>query len=515
MLALVAYPVAFEPWLRTHSQLIGWSAGYGLFVVLCGATALLKSGWKSAPVVTVAGSAEEVSPPEFRQKLLWMALAACASTLLLAVTNHLTQDVAPIPFLWVVPLALYLLTFIICFDRPRWYKRNAFLILMALSLWGMVQSIFQQVDLRVAIPVFSLGLFFCCMFCHGELARMRPHAQYLTAFYLMLSLGGALGGLFVGLAAPHLFPAYFELPIAMTGCAILATIIQKDNHRQYWLWLSAASVLVGISIVDVRRETKGARIVARNFYGAVRVVDEGEGEEAVRKLYHGVINHGAQYLADDKRDRATTYYARASGVGQAIQSTRRSTQRVGIVGLGTGTIAVYGQPGDHYRFYEINPLVVRLARTEFTFLRDSKAQVDIVLGDGRISLEQEPPQQFDILAVDAFSGDSIPVHLLTSEAFGLYFRHLKSDGVLALHLSNRYLELKTVAKQLADAFHKQALLIDTDDDEDDDEIFGATWVLIGSTKANEALERQATPIFVNRRTRLWTDDYSNLFQVLK
>jgi spermidine synthase len=386
---------------------------------------------------------------------------------------------------------------------------------MALSLWGMVQSIFQQVDLRVAIPVFSLGLFFCCMFCHGELARMRPHAQYLTAFYLMLSLGGALGGLFVGLAAPHLFPAYFELPIAMTGCAILATIIQKDNHRQYWLWLSAASVLVGISIVDVRRETKGARIVARNFYGAVRVVDEGEGEEAVRKLYHGVINHGAQYLADDKRDRATTYYARASGVGQAIQSTRRSTQRVGIVGLGTGTIAVYGQPGDHYRFYEINPLVVRLARTEFTFLRDSKAQVDIVLGDGRISLEQEPPQQFDILAVDAFSGDSIPVHLLTSEAFGLYFRHLKSDGVLALHLSNRYLELKTVAKQLADAFHKQALLIDTDDDEDDDEIFGATWVLIGSTKANEALERQATPIFVNRRTRLWTDDYSNLFQVLK
>jgi hypothetical protein len=353
------------------------------------------------------------------------------------------------------------------------------------------------------------------MFCHGELARMKPHARYLTSFYLALSIGGAAGGLFVALAAPNLFPGFFELPAGIVACAFLAMLIQREDRVMSWVWVVATAALAGVLFADLRHEMAGTRLSARNFYGALRVIDEGEGDEKVRKLYHGAINHGAQYLLKEWRGTQTTYYSPASGVGLAIEHTRRPGQRIGVVGLGTGTLAAYGREGDRHRFYEINPLVVRLARTEFTFLKDSRAAVDVVLGDGRLSLEQEPPQGFDVLAVDAFSGDSIPVHLLTRQAFDLYFRHLNPGGILAVHISNKYLDLEPVVGQLAGALGKQSLTVDTDDDEQDPEVFGSTWVLVGSSAFPPGLAGHGKPAATHKKLALWTDDYSNLFQILK
>lgn len=259
--------------------------------------------------------------------------------------------------------------------------------------------------------------------------------------------------------------------------------------------------------------------MVRNFYGTMKVTedDTSGNTSGVRKLLHGSINHGEQFLDHTLRREPTTYYGKVSGIGLAIANNRHSTQRVGVIGLGTGTLAAYGQPGDYYRIYEINPLVMQLAKTEFSYLRDCEAEVDLVLGDARLSLEREPAQHFDVLAVDAFSGDSIPVHLLTKEAFQLYFRHLRPDGVLAVHVSNKFLELKPIVKNLADSMGLGSILIDNDDD-DVNEVFGATWVLITANNGFlnvPAVKAASEPLNGRAGLRLWTDDYSNLFQILK
>jgi SAM-dependent methyltransferase len=529
MLALLAYPVLVEPRLSTRHQAWGWSAGYFVFVVLCGAVA-----WGARHGRTVArDSAGGDERPGLRLQLMWLALAACGSTLLLAVTNHLTQNIASIPFLWILPLALYLLTFILCFEGRGWYHRSTFLKLAVVALGGMAYALggdFLNLKLAALIPVFAGGLFVCCMVCHGELARLKPAHGHLTAFYLMISLGGALGGVLVGLVAPHFFSGYFELQIALVWCAAMIVLVlwpKNDVIERRWLAQAACAgsmvsmlALAAYLGYEIREFRSGSRLLVRNFYGALRVNDEGDdvSEAAIRKLTHGTINHGEEFLEPGRHMQTTTYYGYKSGIGLAImEAQRRLGLRVGVIGLGTGTIAAYGRPGDVYRFYEINPLVIEIARTQFRFLPDSKAKVEVVLGDARLSLEREAPQDYDILAVDAFSSDSIPIHLLTRESFALYFRHLQPGGVLAVHVSNKHLALGPVVDMAAHALGKHDVLIDTDDEEDN-AVFGATWVLVSARQSffdYPFIFKAGTPVERNAGLRMWTDDYSNLFQILK
>jgi SAM-dependent methyltransferase len=535
MFALLSYPVLFEPVFTTHQQAWMWSAAYGVFVVLCGVTALsrgpgargrgLGSDEAAAPVETV--------PPSAKQYLMWLLLPAVASLLLLAITNHLSQNVAAIPFLWVLPLSIYLLTFILCFEGSGWYRRNPYLQLLALALGSMAYALSVDstgsVPIRLMVPLFAMGLFTCCMVCHGELARLKPDPRYLTHFYVMIAAGGALGGLLVGLVAPHLFNALYEMPLGLVACAVLVVWVLRQDAELKWFqrWrqpapIAAAVLTLALAVFvgfQIRDSVRGSRVLVRNFYGALRVRDSGPATElnATRTLTHGTINHGEQFLNPARRDLPTTYYGPDTGVGLAIRAQQKTRAiRVGVIGLGTGTLAAYGRPGDYYRFYEINPLVLRLAHTEFTFLGDCKAKVDVAMGDARLSLERESPENFDVLAVDAFSSDSIPVHLLTLEAMKLYFRHLRPDGVLAVHISNRYLDLEPVLAGEMRATGKTARVVDTDDDDTQD-VFGATWVLLTSPASGFHAEelKNSAAIESKRTVRLWTDDYSNLFRILK
>ena len=522
MLALLGYPVVIEPFVTSRNQALFWTGGYVLFTLLCAGAA-----WRAsrADVQESAGSsrgdAGDGRAP-WTSVALWIALPACASLMLLAVTNYMCQDVASIPFLWVVPLALYLLSFILCFEREGWYRPRVYEWLLAVAIGGMCYLYYgrdSDIPLRWVIVAFSAGLFVCCMFCHGEVARRKPAVRHLTFFYLMISLGGAVGSMLVALVAPRVFRAYYELPVGLVLCAVLALIVNRRDSVIYYSLISAALVMGFYMVKQSRQMYSNNILMVRNFYGALAVAEEGSpGEpEALRKLIHGTINHGQEFLDPERRRWPTTYYAPNSGVGVAIEHNRHSGQRVGVIGLGTGTLATYGRPGDYYRFYEINPLVIDIAHSYFFFLQDSQAKVDVALGDARLSLEREPPQNFDVLAVDAFSSDSIPVHLLTLEAFQIYFRHLRPDGVLAVHVSNRYLDLKPVVRNLADRLGRSCVLIDTEDGEGDG-TFGSTWVLVTSNQRfleDPDVKAESKEVPPRPDLPLWTDDYSNLFRILK
>ena len=530
MFALVSYPFLFEPVFTTHQQAWMWSAAYGVFVVLCGVTAI-NSGM--APSAVTEAEAEAVEKPPVKRYLTWLLLPAVASLLLLAITNHISQNVAAIPFLWVLTLSIYLLTFILCFEGSGWYRRNPYLQLLAVALGSMAYALSVDatgsVPIRVMVPLFAMGLFTCCMVCHGELARLKPDPRYLTHFYLMIAAGGALGGLLVGLVAPHLFNAIYEMPLGLVACAVLVLWVLRQDAELKWFqrWRQPAPIVAGVLTValavfvglQIRDSVRGSRELDRNFYGALKVRDNGPATQldATRTLTNGTINHGEQFLNPARRDQPTTYYGPDTGVGLAIREKGKAGAiRVGVIGLGTGTLAAYGRLGDYYRFYEINPLVLRLAHTEFSFLPDCRAKVDVAMGDARLSLERESPENFDVLAVDAFSSDSIPVHLLTLQAMLLYFRHLRPDGVLAVHISNRYLDLEPVLAGETRATGKLARVVDTEDDDTQD-VFGATWVLVTSPASGFHGEEltNSTAIESKKTVRLWTDDYSNLFRILK
>ncbi|MDX2154209.1 MAG: fused MFS/spermidine synthase [Bryobacteraceae bacterium] len=521
MLALLTYPPLIEPFLPTRLQAYVWSGAFVAFALLCAATAFTAVR-TARPAATPPAEVEAAERPTPGTRALWLLLPACASTLLLAVTNHLSQDVAAIPFLWILPLSLYLLTFILAFDAEGWYRRPVFLALLVPSLAGMAYLLWpnaKELDMKWLISIFSAAFFVACMFCHGELARLKPHPRRLTGYYLMISLGGAAGGLFVGLLAPVAFPSYFEFPLGLGLCGILgAWVLQRGRKYSMELWSLVAVFLVFIGLV-IRDSVSGYRYAGRNFYGALRVRQTGEppAEDAYRTLLHGSINHGEQWLDPQKRRQAQTYYCKDSGVGQALAlRSNQGPRRLGVVGLGTGTLAAYGRPGDTVRYYEINPLVVDIARQWFTYLGDTQAKLDIVLGDARQAMEREGPQNYDVLAVDAFSGDSIPVHLLTREAIQLYFRHLKPDGILAVHVSNKFLDLIPVVGLSAGELKKAATAVDTEDS-DDGNCFGATWVLVANEPgylANLPFHN-GTALATRAGLRTWTDDYSNLFRILK
>jgi SAM-dependent methyltransferase len=541
MLALLSYPVAVEPRLSLHAQAWGWSAGF----LIC--TALNYGLFRQSAVFSTDGAdgadgepALPEAPPGKRVRVIWVLLPACASALLLAVTNHITQNIAAIPLLWVLPLGVYLLSFILTFEGTRWYHRRSFLALFAVALGAMGYAADQRSDLddiRVLVPVFMAGLFVCCMVCHGELARSRPSPRWLTSFYLRVALGGALGGLFVAILAPAVFPALVEFPLLLTFTpAAILWLLATDSTRatamprQGWrrvpglrgippriLWiLSLAGVIAlgGYLVKGEWTELASARLLSRNFYGALRVADDAQ--FGVRELAHGTISHGEQYLDPAKRRRPLTYYAPGTGIGMLMTDlAKRGPIRLGVIGLGTGSMAAWGRVGDTVRFYEINERVLYIARTQFTFLADCGSRVDVVLGDARLSLEREPSQRFDVLVVDAFSGDSIPVHLLTREAFAVYFRHLKPDGILAVHVSNSYLDLSPPVAALARGLGREAHLVENEED-DTTRTFPADWVLVGDHESERFpwIKNTETEIAPSPGLRIWTDDFSNLWQIL-
>jgi hypothetical protein len=521
MLALIAYPFAIEPWITTAVQASTWSIGYAVFALLCAATALFSLRRSAAPAAAVAAAAPEDGPAPSRFELiLWLSLSAMGSWMLLAITNHVTQNIASIPFLWLVPLALYLLTFILCFESDGWYQRSYLLgpcaVLLGFCAWGL-QSSDVTLDIKTAVPLYLAGLFVFCMFFHGELAKMRPAPRYLTLFYLMISLGGALGGMFVGLIAPRIFPSYYELGLGFVVAAILATITLRKQPFFVWILpIALAGVCGYFWNKQVEQLHENTRVMVRDFYGTLRVKEVGTGDDTVRRLIHGVILHGEQYQKAERRNSPTTYYGPDSGVALAIRNTQQDNQRVGVIGLGTGTLAVWGKPGDHYRFFDINPQVITIAETEFTYLKDSKAQIEISLGDARLSLEREAPHDFDVLVVDAFSSDSIPVHLITKEAMAVYLKHVKHGGAVVFHVTNRFLKLAPVVKQIADDLGLHAALII---DEAEDSVFSKTdWVIVTRDKAlveNEAIAQKTSAIDAIPGLRLWTDDFNNLYQILK
>ena len=531
MFALLSYPVLFEPMLTTHQQAGTWSIAYGVFMALCAFTAFRASRFEPAEP---AAAETEARKPAARQYLLWLLLPATASLLLLAITNHVSQNVAAIPLLWIMPLSLYLLSFILCFEGSGWYRRNPYLQLLTVALAGMAYGLTRDTTGNMPIwwmlVLFGLGLFTCCMVCHGELARLKPDPKYLTHFYLTISAGGALGGIFVALVAPRVFKSFYELPLGLVVCAVLVVFtLSVDPEAAPWFRGGRAVLpLLGVAGIvymgvylgkEIREQARDSRVMVRNFYGALRVRDNGPEKDldTVRTLTHGTINHGEEYTNIAKRHMATTYYGPKTGIGVAIrEKQKKGAIRVGVVGLGTGTIAAYGRLGDYYRYYEINPLVPPITKGQFWFVPDCPAKLDIAMGDARLTMEREAPENFDVLAVDAFSSDAIPVHLLTEEAMLLYFRHLRPDGVLAVHISNRYLDLQPVVEGEARATGKIARVLDTDDDETVD-VFSATWVLVFAPDSKFEPEEltNSAQIESKKKVRLWTDDYSNLFRILK
>lgn len=528
MLALLSFPIVVERTLTSRQQAIWWSAAYVAFAVLCIAVAWPRAGETSdAPETVGAGAASLSSSPGVADLVLWIGLAAVASTMLVAVTHHMSQDIAPIPLLWVVPLALYLLTFILAFESDRLYQRWLFLPLLAVVLGCMSHFMWAGAPSKKLLALFAVGLFVCCMVCHGELARRRPAPRYLTLFYLMVAAGGAVGGLFVVLVAPRVFRTYLELPIGLVACGLVGVLVAwKLEVPDVGTWplrvllVASAGVMTWYLVHEERLSRAGYRLLARNFYGVLAVRDDPPGVgDRERTLYNGLIVHGSQLLDPAHRYEPTDYYGPLSGVGRALLALEATGPiRVGSIGLGAGVLTSYGRRGDVYRIYDINPLVLRIAQTQFSFYAHLPADKQIFLGDARLTLERQPSQQFDLLSVDAFTGDAIPVHLLTEEALALYFRHLKPRGILALHISNRYLDLGPVAARGAQALGKYAMLID-DDGKSADHFSESSWVLVtadstwftGPTFQGATMSAAVAP----PGFQLWTDDRSDVFDSMR
>jgi hypothetical protein len=538
--ALLSFPFLIEPRVSSHRQAQLWSTLYAAFVVVCSLTAWIsRSDPSSAASVLTAGEPVELASASStdeptgnlpalttnRSWILWLVLSACGSVLLLATTNHLTEDVAPVPLLWVLPLALYLLTFTMAFARRSLYSRWLVLRLVAVVLGSLGYAIYDPSfteSVQVAVPLFCVGLFVCCMFCHGELARLRPEPERLTTFYLTIAAGGALGAIFVGLIAPLLFAATYEYPLALCLVALCgAAVLWEDGWISRAFWTVATAALVAVLAYHVHAYEKNSILVARNFYGGLRVQLHNDWlKRPYHTLYHGMIEHGAQYVDPPKNADPITYYPRNSGVGLALDFFKQPARHIGVVGLGSGTMAAYARRGDVLRYYEINPLIVKVANDQFSYLENARANgVDaaIRMGDARLSLAADASERFDVLVIDAFSGDAIPMHLLTREAIALYLRRLKPDGILAIHTSNTYLDLNPVVKMLADDAGCEWRLISNSDDEHK-LIDAADWMLLTRNqdfllKLDETTLQDS--VEVPAKLRVWTDDYNNLFQILR
>jgi hypothetical protein len=457
------------------------------------------------------------------KRALWLLLPAASSMLLCSITAYLSQNVAAVPLLWIVPLAAYLLSFIVTFAGPRWYLRSFALRSLAVAIATVGYLLAKQifVPLAISLPVFVGALFVWCYGCHGELYRLRPPANETTAFYLVIALGSALGAIFVGVAAPMLFSLNYDLALSLIFLSALAI---AATWKSGWLlrsfWIAGTAAMIWAAALNVRALRHDVVSQLRGFYGSLRVTQTFAipGPGIQRTLFNGTIQHGIQIFNDQLRHRGTSYYAPDSGVGLALRfCCAEKPRKIGVVGLGAGTIATYGEPGDSITFYEIDPLVERLARARFSYLMECRAPVSVILGDARVSLENEPPQNYDVLVLDAFSGDAIPVHLLTAQAIALYRRHLKAGGVLAFHISSQYVDLAPVLAEEARHARMTALeVLSLANDEEGE--FQANWVLMS---ANADFFRQpevaiaSRPIALRPDIPLWTDDLNSLLPLIK
>ncbi len=547
LLALVSYPFAIEPLLKLRFQAGLWTVIYALFAASMVWIAVLlvrRSGNQAESAANQQADEAAGPPPKLGDRLLWLGFASAASAMLLAATNQICQEVAVIPFLWIAPLTLYLISFIVVFAGDKWYSRKLWGILFLVATTVACLALFDSFTLPIMgqVAVFC-GLLFClCMVCHGEMVRLKPHPRYLTSFYLLMSAGGALGGAFVSLLAPVIFAGFWELHISLwlAWALFVVVILQTDSCWVNQPGMAALKkAMVGMLVLmaavlygHTRYAHDDALYCERSFYGVLRVRSMGwsTNDSKAYKLSHGAIVHGFQFVAAERRHEPVSYYGPGSGIALALteypewlkENGSERPMRVGVVGLGVGTLVTYASEDDYYRFYEINPSVVALAMgadAYFTYLKDSVATVEIIDGDARISMERElqsgEPQNFDILAVDAFSSDSIPAHLLTHEALKLYMEHLTPDGVLVLHISNRHLDLRPVVEGLAATEGLTSRVVEGDGNERG--CWGSTWVIV---TANEQFA--ARPNIVSAESDeesessadVWTDDYSNIYQIL-
>ena len=536
--ALLTYPILIEPRWDVVWQAWIWSGTFAVFAVLMGACAV--GEWRRG-TAEAAGRLHEAEVVDARaagpgvlRRLWWVALPAFASLMLLATTNHVCQDVAVIPFLWVVPLALYLLTFIICFDHPRWYRRAAWALPAMLAIvltsglydipWDWTPGFVTE------LVIYFATLFLVCMVCHGELARLKPGTSHLTEYYLLMSAGGALGGLLVSLVAPMVCTTYLEWSLGLIGGFMLVTWVAwlgvakaraATTRKLLGAGFAAVAVVAVYFIVDWEFLSFGDALArSRSFYGTLRVEawsDAVEGES--RSLWCSGTEHGRQHLSPAKRRDPLTYYGHESGVGMVLDALKtKPDAKVGIIGMGTATVACYAERGQTYRFYEINPDVVSMARKWFTFIDDLQARganYELAMGDARLSLEHEAPQHFDALLLDAFSGDSVPVHLLTREAFEIYQRHLQPNGVIAVHITNKYLNLAPVVERLAREFG----FLTTRQCVDPGGLAGhyqPDYLLLSKDPAFIRAHPAAPPAYARaQEVPLWTDHAHNLFQILQ
>lgn len=594
VLALVAYPVVIEPYLTLRVQRLGWSLGFAVYALLCGWLALrgtvgrsvedAASGRGDAFAGVGAGVEGERRDLRFaqddkevlraqvhagdvsdggrkgrgagrdslleredgsrrgalggwlRRRWLWFGLSAAAAMQLCAVTGHLTVNVAAIPLLWVAPLLVYLLSFVLAFEFAGWYQRGVvvrLLVVMLASLGYLLSKTDVSLPIGLSVGFFLLELLCACWFCHAEVYALRPvaagsgeergrrGARAAAAFYLVIAAGGAAGTMFVAVVSPMVFRANYDLPLAFAVTAAMAVAVTwSDGWAQRLLWGVSTVLCFALVVLLYRGYRKDSLVSVRNFYGSLRVKETHHPEQAgtSRTLLHGSIRHGMQWFAEEYRREPMTYYARDSGVGLAMTCCcGERARRVGVIGLGAGTMAAYGRDGDEMRFYEINPLVEGLARGLFTYVRESRARVTVVEGDARVSLAHEAAQGFDVLVVDAFSGDAIPVHLLTVEALREYRRHMAPGGVIAFHISNQYLDLAPVLGQLAKAEGMEARMVDSAEHADRGE-FRARWVLLSDGDElfeQKAVQWAAEVIPDAPRVRLWTDDYSSLLPIVR
>jgi hypothetical protein len=532
LIALLSYPFIFEPAFTRNTQANIWSMGLGLYAVLCFASAglFVRKARNDTPPEKNISETDTAVDITLGRKLLWLALPAGASIELLAVTNKICQDIAVFPFLWVLPLSLYLLSFVICFHHEKFYVRPVFISLFIIGIVATILARPFQVALHAKelIIVYSAMLFFCCMVCHGELYRLRPRPRYLTAYYLTIAAGGAIGGVFVAVIAPLIFNAYSELHVGLLACVLFVLFadrsgtLLRSRRRIFWIIALIAVAVVGSSLQN-RFTYKSQPMVTstRNFFGVVTIRQDyiDRADMHMYMMQHGTTFHGLQFIDKNKRLIPTAYYGTKTGLGIALKNLQnKNALRIGAVGLGVGTIAAYARTDDHIRFYEINPEVERLAKEYFTYLQDCKGKTDIILGDARLSLDSEPPQDFDLLVLDAFSSDAVPVHLLTKEAFEIYLKHLKNKGLIAIHVSTLRLDLKPVIFNLADHFGLQFVWIATDEIPQQG-VFDADWILL--TKDEKFLRQnniQAARETISddyKNIGLWTDDHMNLLQILR
>jgi hypothetical protein len=571
LLGLLTYPFLVQPLIGLTMQSTLWSIGFATYAVLVVGCAWMVRRVPDLPPITAATPSvaaapavavkkgrkprEAKTPANPKSALVeafgWLALSAGGSALLLATTNHLCQDISSFPLLWVAPLVVYLLTFIICFDRPEWYRRipmalaTVCLVPIATIPSGELIAIDAFGPRYLPVAVLNLAMLFCgCMLCHGELAALKPEPRRLTFYFFMISVGGALGGLFVGYLAPMIYDIYWEWLLAAPALWLFASILLVDywtkrgRLQQWWMKTALVVSVLGGLLVIARNHLAGSEqyVIAsdRNFYGVLQVsgVFIGDTDNLEwASMRSGSTRHGTQIFKDFGKPNVsrlpTTYFGQDSGIGRLllhVGSTREQRLRIGVVGLGVGTLATYAREGDTIRFYEINPIVIRFADEFFTYLKECPGKAEIVVGDARLQMEQELPQHYDILVLDAFSSDAIPTHLLTTEAFEIYLKHLEAHGVLAMHISNRYLNLAPVVAAAAKKFGLQGVIIHF--------IPGASKMPVGGVLQQTSrwvlmTRRPESPLWKdwNKRDGVkleefdqiapWTDERSNFLEVLE